>query len=69
MTISTTTPYKILPGQTILKRVSDGHYYGEVASVERMTDRPHVWQDTYEVTFTDGDTKVFLPGDTVIVKD
>lgn len=56
MTIHTTSVRHLEPGTLALKHISDGHYYGVVASVERQTCRQYDWQDDYLITFEDGDT-------------
>lgn len=55
MNIHTTTPYKVKPGMLVLKRISDGHYYGVVSEVEVITDHRDPWMRTYRFTFEDGE--------------
>ena len=68
MTITTTTPYDLLPGQTMLRKASLPRDYGTVSHVERVTNRAYIWRDVYEITFTDGEKKKMVGAETVILK-
>ena len=61
MALRTISNYNVTPGMTIMKYISDGHYYGVVVKVERLGDSEYAWRDDYRFTFADGES-IVRPG-------